>query len=253
MNPVAFSIFGFEVRWYGVLIASGMLIGVLLADYSCKKKRVSYDNMLNMVLISLPAAIIGARLYYVIFNFSQYNGNLIEMINIREGGLAIHGGVLFGLGSAYIYSRIKKLDFIKFADAAAPSLILAQSIGRWGNFFNSEAHGGPVSYEFISHFPKFIQKGMYIDGIYYHPTFLYESIWNFVIFLILISILKREHKDGTILFSYIGLYSLGRFFIEGLRTDSLMLGPIRVAQLVSIIGVLIGVSFFIINRMKRKD
>lgn len=252
MNPVAFSIFGIDIRWYGILIAFGMLLGILIANYSCRIKGISYNNFIDILIIALPAAIIGARLYYVLFEFDYYKNNLLEIFNIREGGLAIHGGVIFGVIAAWIYIKIKKLDFFKYADAAAPSLILAQAIGRWGNFFNQEAHGGPVSKEFISHFPDFIQRGMFINGQYYHPTFLYESLWDLAVFGILIIILNKSKKTGLTAFSYIGLYSIGRFFIEGLRTDSLMLGNFRIAQLVSLSGFLVWIIaliyFFILKK-----
>lgn len=254
MNPIAFNLFGLELRWYGILISLGMVIGIVLASYNCKVKKLSYDSMMDLILVALPAAIVGARLYYVLFNLSYYMNNPGEMINIRQGGLAIHGGVIFALAAAYIYARKKKLNFLGFADAAVPSLILAQAIGRWGNFFNQEAHGGEVSKEFISNFPQFIQKGMFIDGAYYHPTFLYESIWNLAVFVILMIVLRKVSKDGVTFFTYVGLYSIGRFIIEGLRTDSLMLGPIRVAQLVSLSGVVIWLAclYFAYFRKKKE-
>lgn len=239
MNPIAFTLFGIGIRWYGILIASGMLIGILIAKYTCKIKNVNYDYLMNTVLIALPLAILGARLYYVLFEFSYYKDHINQILNTRQGGLAIHGGVIFAFISSYIYIKYKRLNFLEMADVAVPSIILAQSIGRWGNFMNQEAHGGEVSYNFISHFPAFIQNGMYIHGIYYNPTFLYESIWNFCIFVILIMLLKKTKKTGLTFFSYIGLYSVGRFFIEGLRTDSLMLGPLRIAQIVSLTGVIL--------------
>ena len=255
MNPIAFSIFGISIRWYGILIALGLLTGILIARYTCRVKGISYDKFLDILIIVLPIAIIGARLYYVLFEFDYYRNNLSEILNIREGGLAIHGGVIFGVLAAGIYTKIKSMDFLKYADAAAPSLIIAQSIGRWGNFINQEAHGGPVSNEFISHFPEFIKRGMFIDGQYYHPTFLYESLWNLIVFGILIFILKKSKKPGLTAFSYIGLYSIGRFLIEGLRTDSLMFGDFRIAQLVSLSGILIWIIsliyFFIFKNSKK--
>lgn len=147
------------------------------------------------------------------------------------------------------------MDFIKLWDCFAPSIILGQAIGRWGNFFNGEAHGGVVSYEFISKFPLFIQRGMYINGDYYNPTFLYESLWDLIVCIILIYIFRKKHKRGSVICAYVGLYSLGRFFIEGLRTDSLMIGHIRVAQLISFIGIVLSISFFIYlkGRGKRVD
>lgn len=253
MNPVAFRILGLDIRWYGILIASGILLGILVARYSCKKKDIDYDTFLNTVLISLPIGIIGARLYYVIFEFTYYRNNLLEAFNIREGGLAIHGGIIFGILTAIIYTRYKNVNFFRIADAGAPSIILAQSIGRWGNFFNQEAHGGPVPYDFIKHFPYFIQQGMNIGGIYYHPTFLYESVWDFCVFIILLLIMEKYRKSGFIFFTYIGLYSTGRFFIEGLRTDSLMLGPFRIAQLVSLAGFILWIAAILIYYRKKDE
>ena len=254
MNPIAFEIFGLPIRWYGILIASGMLIGLLVAWFNCMIKNISFDSFLDTFLYSLIPGIIGARLYYVIFEFENYKDDLLSAFNIREGGLAIHGGVLFGVGAAYIYCRIKKISFGDIVDIAAPSFIIAQAIGRWGNFMNGEAHGGPVSESFISMFPEFIQKGMYIDGTYYHPTFLYESLWNLLVFVILLIILykRQEHRKGIVMFSYMVLYSLGRLFIEGLRTDSLMFMGLRTAQLVSIAGIVIGIIGIIVLKRKRK-
>jgi phosphatidylglycerol:prolipoprotein diacylglycerol transferase len=252
MDPIAFNILGLDIRWYGIFIATGMIVGILLANFTSRLKDVNYDEFLNIILISFPIAIIGARAYYVIFEFNQYKDNLMEVFNIRQGGLAIHGGLIFGIGAALIYTRYKKESFLEFADVAAPSIIIAQAMGRWGNFFNSEAHGGPVTQGFISKFPHFIQNGMLIDGVYYHPTFLYESIWNVMICLLLIYLLTKTFKRGTVFFSYIGLYSLGRFFIEGLRTDSLMFGGIRVAQLISLTGIALWI-LFIAMTYKRRD
>lgn len=251
MNPVAFEVFGLAIRWYGILIASGMVLGMLIAYYTCKFREVNYDSLLDLVLICIPIGIIGARLYYVLFDFSEYRNNLLQAFNIRGGGLAIHGGLIFALVTAWIYTRKKQLSLLSFADVAAPSIIIAQAMGRWGNFFNQEAHGGPVSYDFIKHFPAFIQRGMFINGVYYQPTFLYESIWNLAVFFVLIAILKKSKKVGVVFFSYLGLYSIGRFFVEGLRTDSLMFGPLRVAQLVSLLGIAAWIGFLIYIRQKK--
>jgi phosphatidylglycerol:prolipoprotein diacylglycerol transferase len=251
MNPVAFYVFGISIRWYGIFIATGMVVAIILANYTCKYRDINYDSLLDVVLISLPIGIIGARLYYVAFEFNNYKNNLIDIFNIREGGLAIHGGILFAFISAFIFAKRKKMSFFKMADVAAPTIIIAQAIGRWGNFFNSEAHGGAVSYDFIKYFPYFVQQGMHIEGIYYHPTFLYESLWNFAVFIILMIILKKTKEVGIVFFTYIGLYSIGRFFIEGLRTDSLMFGPLRIAQLVSLSGIIIWVAFLISSKYKK--
>jgi len=253
MNPVAFYIFGISIMWYGIFIGIGMVLAILLASYTCKFRDVDYDPLLDVALIALPMGIIGARLYYVAFDFNNYRNNLVDIFNIRGGGLAIHGGVLFALITAYIIAKRKKMNFFKMADVAAPTIVIAQAIGRWGNFFNSEAHGGAVSYDFIKNFPYFIQKGMHIDGVYYHPTFLYESIWDLSVFIILMIILTKSKKVGIVFFSYIGLYSIGRFFIEGLRTDSLMFGPLRIAQLVSLCGIFIWLAFLILSKYKKVE
>ena len=238
MDPVAFSIFGLDIRWYGIIIGCGMLIGTMVAMKEAKRLGLKEDTLLDILLVSLPAAIIGARFYYVMFNLDQYK-TIGEAINIRSGGLAIHGGVIAAVLSFYIVSKVKKLDFWLWLDIMAPSLILGQAIGRWGNYINQEAHGGQTD----------LPWGIMVDGVKVHPTFLYESIGNFIIFLFLMSIRKKKKFDGQLIAYYMIGYSVIRFFIEGLRTDSLYLGPIRVAQLVSIILIILG--FFIIHK-KRK-
>ncbi|SUY44932.1 prolipoprotein diacylglyceryl transferase [Clostridium putrefaciens] len=237
--------------WYGIIISFGMMLGLIIISYTSKVKGVSFDNIIDTFLIAFPIAILGARAYYVAFEFENYRGDISSMFNLRQGGLAIHGGVIFGVLAAYLYSKKKKFDFLSMIDVVAPSLILVQGIGRWGNFINKEAHGGPVTFEFINKFPGFIQRGMNIGGIYYHPTFLYESIWDLIVFFILLILLKRrkEEEKGTIIAYYAVLYSLGRFFIEGLRTDSLMILGLRTAQLVSLLLIIAGlVSIFIIKK-----
>lgn len=241
MDPVAFTILGLEIRWYGILIALAVVIGALLAIKEAKIKGISEDTILDLLLVALPAAIIGARLYYVIFSWDLYRNNPMEILNIRGGGLAIHGGVIGGVLAGYIFTRVKKIDFGKLADIVAPSLILGQSIGRWGNFANGEAHGGPTD----------LPWAIVVDGVNVHPTFLYESIWNFLVFLFLVYYSRKKLKvDGEVFLLYIILYSVGRLFIEGLRTDSLMLGPIRVAQLISLGSIILGALIFYIGRKK---
>jgi phosphatidylglycerol:prolipoprotein diacylglycerol transferase len=252
MNPVAFTLFGLEVRWYGLLISMGMIMAVFISYLVCKWRDVEFDPLLDVALIAIPFGIIGARLYYVIMEFDQYKSNLWEIFNLRGGGLAIHGGIILAMLAAYIYTRLKRYDFVAMADVAAPCIIAAQALGRWGNFFNSEAHGGEVSKEFISKFPQFIQKGMYIDGAYYHPTFLYESLWNITVCAILLILLKKNKTKGIVIFSYMGLYSIGRYLIESLRTDSLMVGPFRVAQLVSLTGIALWIGFLIYTKVKKE-
>lgn len=243
MNPVAFSIFGIEIRWYGILISLGMVIASIILIRLAKKKGIKEDTIYDLLLVVLPSAIIGARLYYVIFSLDSYNGDILAMINIREGGLAIHGGVIAGILSGYIFCRIRKLNFLELADMVAPGLILAQSIGRWGNYINGEAHGGPTDLPF----------GITVNGIKVHPTFLYESILNFIIFIILYRIYNKKKFNGQIIILYGILYSFIRFFIEGMRTDSLMLGNVRVAQLISIFIIAICLIFYYLQSNKNKD
>ncbi|WP_244833526.1 prolipoprotein diacylglyceryl transferase [Clostridium sp. BJN0001] len=253
MNPIAFSILGYGVRWYGIFIGFSVILGMIIAYYNAKKLNVDFEVISDGFLIVFPSAIIGARLYYVIFEFSYFKDNILSIFNLRTGGLAIHGGILGALISMIIYCKVKNINIVKYLDIIAPSLILAQAIGRWGNFMNGEAHGDVVSYEFIKKFPLFIQKGMYINGSYYNPTFLYESIWNVLIFIILLFLLLyRKKTDGMVISFYIILYSFGRFFIEGLRTDSLMFFNIRMAQLISLIFIAVGIIYLIKIKLNKK-
>lgn len=241
MNPIAFELFGIDVHWYGIFITTGILIGLLVANFQSKFYNVDFDKVTDIFIVGLPVAIIGARLYYVIFNWNYYGSNPSQILNLRGGGLAIHGGIIGAVLASYFMCKYKKISILRLLDIIAPAFIIGQAIGRWGNFMNSEAHGGEVTKEFISHFPQFIQKGMYINGIYYHPTFLYESMWNLFVFGLLIFISRKfkDLKKGGLFCLYLIFYSIGRFFIEGLRTDSLMFGPLRVAQLVSLILIII--------------
>ncbi len=240
MNPVAFEIFGLSVRWYGIMIALGLFLAILVMRKRAKQLGMNEDIIIDIVLVCIPFSIIGARTYYVLFNLSYYGGDFMKMINIRQGGLAIHGGVIAGIIAGYIYTRIKKLEFWKLADIAAPGLILGQAIGRWGNFFNSEAHGGPTD----------LPWGIMVDGIKVHPTFFYEFIWNLCVFAVLIFYRDKKKFQGEVFALYMILYSIGRFFIEGLRTDSLMLGPLRMAQVISIVFIAIGSLFIVFMRKK---
>ena len=253
MNPVAFNIGNFEIRWYGILIVLGIFIGMFIAYYNSKKLNLDFEKIIDGFLVAFPCAIVGARAYYVFFEFDNFKNNIWSVFNLRTGGLAIHGGLIGALIGTIIYCKFKKIEMKKYLDVVAPSLILAQAIGRWGNFMNGEAHGDVVSYEFISKFPEFIQKGMYLDGHYYNPTFLYESMWNLIIFLILMIILhkKKSNENGVVIASYAVLYSVGRLFIESLRTDSLMIGNIRIAQFMSILGVIIGITYIIYVKSKK--
>ncbi len=230
MNPVAFEIFGIAVRWYGIIMAVGIVCGLLYALSESKRVGMDENIILDLVIFAIPSGIIGARLYYVFFNWEYYSMNPKQILNIRGGGLAIHGTLIAAIITAVIYTRVKDVNFWALVDVAAPGLILGQAIGRWGNFVNQEAHGVPTD----------LPWGIMVDGLRVHPTFLYESLWNLSIFLILLGYRKRRKTRGNIFLLYLILYSVGRFFVEGLRTDSLMLGNIRAAQFVSIGVIIIG-------------
>ena len=258
MNPEIFRIGDFSIRWYSVLILVGIIIGFILAEREGKKFNLPKDFIFNLGFWVVIFGVIGARLYYVIFNFGMYKDNLIDIFKVWNGGLAIHGGIIAGLITLIIYCHINKVNFLRVADIVVPSLILAQAIGRWGNFFNGEAHGPVTTLANLEnlHIPSFIIKGMNIDGIYYHPTFLYESLWCILGFILIIIIRKyyKYLKSGQLTCFYMMWYSIGRFLIESLRTDSLMLGDFKVAQLVSLLMFILGFIFFVylcFNKLKK--
>lgn len=249
MNPNIFTIGDFSLRWYSVLILIGIISAYLLANKEGKKFNLPKDFIFDMAFWVIIIGIIGARLYFVLFNFDSYKGDLLSIFKVWEGGLAIHGGIIFGVITLFVYCKMKKVNPFRMMDIAAPSVIIAQAIGRWGNFFNGEAHGPETTLAFLKslHLPDFIVKGMNIDGIYYHPTFLYESIWCIIGFVLLLIIRKYYKclKTGQLTCFYLMWYSVGRFFIESLRTDSLLLGSLKVAQLVSIGMFVIGLLVFL--------
>ena len=242
MDRVAFTLFGVDIMWYGILMEIGMVLAVFIALKEAKRLGIKEDDILNLAIIAIPCGLIGARLYYVIFNWSYYSGNISEILNFRGGGMAIHGGLLGGVLAGYIYTKVKKLNFFKMADCVVLGIPLAQAIGRWGNYLNKEDHGGPTD----------LPWGIMVDGVKVHPTFLYESIWDLGVFIFLMLFRKKQKYEGQILVYYITLYSIGRFFIEGLRTDSLMLGPLRMAQVISLGFILIGVILNYVLSKKNK-
>lgn len=252
IDPVAFNLRPLSVRWYGIIIAVGILLGYFVAQRALVKAGLHKDTLVDIIFYSALFGFIAARIYFVIFQWPYYAENPGEIIKIWHGGIAIHGGLIGGFIAGVIVCKVKNLNPFQIGDIVAPSIILAQGIGRWGNFMNHEAHGGPVSRAFLEqlHLPNFIIENMYINGQYYHPTFLYESIWDVAGFIILVNI-RKHLKLGETFFLYLTWYSFGRFFIEGLRTDSLMLtSNIRVAQLVSILLILISISLIIYRRIK---
>ena len=230
MNPTAFSIFGIGITWYGIILTTAMVLAVFLSMKHGRAQGFREDDFLDIGLAALPTAIVFARIYYVIFNLSAYS-SFAEMINIRQGGLAIHGGLIGGALAGVLVAKYKGMREIKAADVIAPFIALAQSIGRWGNFVNQEAYGGPTD----------LPWAITIDGVKVHPTFLYESIWDFLVFVFLIRLSRNKKFDGQVTALYMILYSAGRFFIESLRTDSLMLGSLRAAQVASIAMIVVGV------------
>ncbi|HDY9570583.1 TPA: prolipoprotein diacylglyceryl transferase [Staphylococcus argenteus] len=252
IDPVAFNLGPLSVRWYGIIIAIGILLGYFVAQRALVKAGLHKDTLVDIIFYSALFGFIAARIYFVIFQWPYYAENPSEIIKIWHGGIAIHGGLIGGFIAGVIVCKIKNLNPFQIGDIVAPSIILAQGIGRWGNFMNHEAHGGPVSRAFLEqlHLPNFIIENMYINGQYYHPTFLYESIWDVAGFIILVNI-RKHLKLGETFFLYLTWYSIGRFFIEGLRTDSLMLtSNIRIAQVVSIILILVSIGLIVYRRMK---
>ncbi|MBU5306757.1 prolipoprotein diacylglyceryl transferase [Clostridioides mangenotii] len=244
MDRVAFNLFGIDVMWYGILMATGMLAAVIIALKESKRVGISEDDVINIAIIAIPVGLICARIYYVVFNWDYYAGDIMAMINVRGGGLAIHGGLIGGILAGFLYTKYKKMNFFKTADAVMLGMPLAQAIGRWGNYINGEAHGGPTN----------LPWGIMVDGMKVHPTFLYESIWNLCIFVFLLLTRKKKKYEGQIIVNYVVLYSLGRFFIEGLRTDSLMFGPLRMAQVVSLIGIIGGlIAHFYLNKKNKVE
>jgi phosphatidylglycerol:prolipoprotein diacylglycerol transferase len=238
INPIAFSIGSIDVRWYGIILGSAALIAILIAIQEGKRFKINPDFFMDFLLVAVPSAIVGARIYYVIFKWSDYRNNLWEIFQIWHGGIAIYGALIGSIIGVAFYVRAKGYNFWRIADIAAPGLIIGQMIGRWGNFMNQEAHGGPVAESFLRnslHLPSFIVDQMNIQGIYYHPTFLYESIWNLVGFLLLLLLRRRPFvRAGEVFISYFIWYSIGRFLIEGLRTDSLAFtGPSWLASLMN--------------------
>ncbi len=241
VNPVAFSISEFDIRWYGILIAIGILLATYILYKRAENHKINPDKILDMVLWVIPIGVIGARLYYVVFNWAYYNGNIMKMLDIRSGGLAIHGGLIFGGLTLWILCRLNKYSVLNLLDLAVSPLALAQAIGRWGNFFNGEAHGGVTT----------LPWAITVNGESVHPTFLYESLWCLFLFVFLSMVDKNRLFNGQVFLLYGILYSLERFFVEYLRTDSLMLfGTLKQAMVLS--GVVF-VVFLVVYYYMRKE
>ncbi|MDN7308171.1 prolipoprotein diacylglyceryl transferase [Listeria monocytogenes] len=252
LDPVAIQIGSISVKWYGVIIASAVVIALLLALSEANKRKMDKEIIVDLLIWAIPISIISARIYYVIFEWDFYKNNLGEIVKIWHGGIAIYGALIGAVLTAIIFSRFKKISFWQLADVVAPSLIIAQAIGRWGNFMNQEAHGAETTRSFLEslHLPDFIINQMYIDGAYYQPTFLYESLWNVLGFVILLIIRHTKIRRGELFLGYVIWYSFGRFFIEGMRTDSLMWGDFRVSQALSLLLIVLSIGIIIYRRLK---
>lgn len=235
-GPIALQIGPLAIRWYGLLIATAVLLGTSLAHREAIRRGEDPDQLLNVIVLGVMSALVGARLYYVLFNWGYYGPRPSKILAVWEGGLAIHGGILGGIFATALYTLRKKLPMLIYMDIMAPCLVLGQAIGRWGNFFNQEAFGIPTNLPWKLYIEPYHRPAHLAAYEFFHPTFLYESLWNLVVFLVLYVLLRRRlaQTPGALTLCYLGLYSLGRFFVEGLRIDSLMLGPLRAAQVVSL-------------------
>ena len=261
-------IFGFSIAYYGIIIAIGMLLSILLIMYRGKKAGIDEDAGLDVCIYSLVFGIIGARLYYVAFQWDLYKDNLLQIFNLRECGLAIYGGVLAGMVACIVVCKCKKLSFFQVADIVMPGVLVGQIMGRWGNFFNREVFGGYTNNIFAMELPlnavrsmdditqEMISHGRMVGDVMYvqvHPTFLYESLWNLVLLIFLLWYTKRKKFDGELFFVYLFFYGLGRFWIEGVRTDQLKLWGtgIPVSQVVAVVMMIVSVIAYVIMRKKK--
>lgn len=251
INPVAFSLGPISVRWYGILIALGIILAFFVVQKEMVKRGMHPDFLTDLLIWAVPISIISARIYYVVFSWADYKDNPISVFQIWNGGIAIHGALIGAFLTTYFFTKRRGISFWKTVDIAAPGLLIGQIIGRWGNFMNQEAHGGAVSDTFLQNtiIPDWIMNQMTIKGITYHPTFLYESMWNIVGLVIILLLRKVRLKRGEMFLFYLVWYSIGRYFIEGMRTDSLyVIGELRAAQLVSVFTVVVGILIFVIRR-----
>ncbi len=245
-GPIIFEVGPIVIRWYGLLIASAVLIGVSLSQYLAKRRGVNPDALADLAIWLVIGAIPCARIYYVLFEWQEYAQRPEDIIAIWKGGIAIHGAIIGGTIATILFARLNRISFWQLLDLIAPSLILGQAIGRWGNFFNSEAFGKPTDLPWKLYIAPRYRPVEFFDFAYFHPTFLYESLWDLSVFILLLSLffwgLKHYNdlKTGTLAAVYLISYSLGRIWIEALRTDSLMLGPLKMAQVVSLSAIALG-------------
>jgi phosphatidylglycerol:prolipoprotein diacylglycerol transferase len=257
LNPVVFSIGSISVRWYGLIITIGIILAFSYCVFRAKQEKISFEDLIDIAIFTIIFAVLGARAYYVITSWNDYNyDSFYDVIAIWEGGLAIYGAIIAGAITIICVCKYKKINYKKMLDVAAPAVMIGQILGRWGNFFNGEAYGGVVPENSIWYF---IRMGIYpnnIEGVrgmaYVHPTFLYESVWNLIGFIIINSLYKKKKFDGQILLMYITWYGFGRMLIEGLRTDSLYVGVFRISQVVGFLCFVIGAILLVINLIKAK-
>ena len=250
MNSVFLDLGLIKIEWYSVFMFLAILIGGSLILKEAKKFKISEDFMINLFFYAIPIGLIGARLYYVAFNWGYYGKNIIDIFKVWEGGLAIHGAIILGFLWIFIYTRKYKFSTLRILDMIVVGLLIGQAIGRWGNFFNSEAYGPATTYNALKNMfiPEFIINGMNINGTYYQPTFLYESLWCLIGFILILFIRRYKYiKVGQPTSFYLIWYGIGRFFIESLRTDSLMLNNFKMAQIVSVSMIIIGILLFIVR------
>ena len=255
MDRVAIDLGFIKIYWYSITMFLGVFFGFLVAYFEVKRKKINKDFFENMAFYAILFGFIGARIYYVLFNLNYYLKDPLEIVKVWNGGLAIHGGIIGAVIAIYIYCKKKNVSFFEMLDVCTPALLIGQVIGRWGNFFNSEAHGGIVTKAFLEklHLPNFIIEGMNINGVYYHPTFLYESVLNFICFILLLFLRRKKNiRVGVFLGIYLIWYGIVRFFVESLRTDSLMLGSLKMAQVISIVLVIIGIVLIITSRKRER-
>ncbi len=248
INRAAFTILGINIYWYGIIIAAGMILAFIYGSREFKRRGMKQDDLLNMFLISVPVAIICARLYYVIFSFDSYRGDLAAIFDIRSGGIAVYGSLIGAGAVVTIYCYIKKLSLGEVLDVLAVGFLIGQAIGRWGNFVNGEAFGTATNLPWA----MTIKEGgiTYADSV--HPTFLYESLWDALGIVVLLLYKKHKKFNGEVFCAYILWYGLGRFWIEGLRTDSLYLGALRISQIVALISVFLGAAAITAGRIKKR-
>lgn len=263
------SVFGFDIAYYGITIAIAMIVGISIALHEAKRTGQNQDTYLDLLMLTMLTSVVGARIYYVIFSWSNYKDNLGEILNIRNGGLAIYGGIIAGVITVFVYSKITKMKFLQIADTVCMGLAAGQIIGRWGNFFNREAFGEYTNNLLAMQLPvsavrkNEITSAMWnhvvtIGGVEYiqvHPTFLYEGLWNFIVLLFLFWFRKRKKFEGELFFCYLAGYGVGRFWIESLRTDQLLLPGIHVpvSQMLSAVLVIVSLSVIICKRRKNRE